>query len=330
MYTWIRTLRSHKVRLTHLYAILLLLAACHPGVSYPPGGYLYPEQVTGKDTQFYRYPLRKIETRRDSMEDALFYEDFQNIGEPNLSLRPMPTDIFRFIYGDPSGPAIYIIKLTPAEIIVRIGNPTKEYQQLPDTGRLDTLERRLIDILTWGYPLDQKTPKYHAKRQHYLDSMGHLYPRLYDPEYYHFLRNKLFDYSKPWYTFIEKRIKITPSGFEHLVQAINASGYWHLPYKEVPCENCAMDGGGFSLEANTSSQYNFVSSGGPDTSLFNKACQELVRHAGLEKKIQLVWEDRSTQPDTAKHSVIVEDVQLEDVKEPKKNRHHPLKTPHPN
>ena len=265
---------------------LLLLAACHSRMTYPPGGYPYPEHVSGKDTQFYRYPVKASMSRTDSMWDAKTYEDWQPFDEPNLSLRPMPTDVFRFIYGEALNRTIYILRMTPEEILVKIGTPTEVFEHLPDTSRLDTLERRLVNVLDRNYPLDEKRPNRSPRRQHYIDSMGQRYPRLYDPSYYIYLRNKEYPHSKPWYTFTTRTIKITSHDFDHWVDLINASGYWRLPYK-MPCENPPFDGWGFSLEANTASRYNYVGAGScdsTDSSRFNKACQELVRYAGLDRK----------------------------------------------
>jgi hypothetical protein len=123
-----------------------------------------------------------------------------------------------------------------------------------------------------------------------------------------------------------RRIALKPCEFERLVSMINKSGYWQLRF-EVPPQESVTDGCGYSLEANTSTQYNFVGTGGAcnDTGDFAKACQTLVDFAGLERRIDLAWRPRS---DTTTKHIIVEDVQLEDVKEPRK--HHPPKMPHPN
>jgi hypothetical protein len=316
-----------------LFLLLLLLAACHSRISYPPGGYDYPKHPTGKDTELYYYPIKDKESRKDSMWDAKTYQDWLTIGEPNLSLRPMQSDVFRFIYGEALDQTIYIIRMTPVELLVRIGTPTEECPTFADTNRLDPLERHLIRILDKNYPLDEKQPHRSALKQHYLDSMGHLYPQLYDPAYYIALRNKAYPHIKPWYTFSSKTIRLSPHDFVHLISVINASGFWHLPYN-MPCQFRPMDGWGYSLEANTSSRYNYVSAamcGDSTTSAFDSACQELVRYAGLEKKIHLIW-NKTMRADSARKPLVVQDVQLEDVKEPRKPRRHHrrLKTLPPN
>jgi hypothetical protein len=307
---------------------LLLITACHSPAHYPAGGYPYPENLSGKDTSLYYYPIKDKESRRDSMWDALTNADWRAIGEPNLSLRPMSTDVFRFLYSEALNQTLYIVTMTPTQLSVRICRPNDTYGNLPDTSLLDTLERRLIRVLYKNYPLDEKDPRMLPLKRHYIDSMGRLYPQLYDPAYYIKLRNKEYPHSKPWYTFTIKTIPLKPADFKHLITVINESGYWHLPFK-FPCEDPPMDGWGYQLEANTVYQYNFVGAGScdPDTSAFTKACQELVHYAGLDDKIQLVTK---IDPQTHREPVVVEDVQLEDVKEPNQPKRKKIKTPHPN
>jgi hypothetical protein len=308
----------------------LLLTACHSRIAYPPGGYPYPEQVADKDTSFYYYPIRNKFPRLDSFRDAMVYESYRALDEPNLSLRPMPTDVFRFTYGTALGGGTTLVSLTPNEITVKIGKLTDEYLNLPDTGRLTPLERRLVHLLDRNYPLDDTSRHHSLPRQHYLDSMGRLYPQLYDPAYYLALEAKEYKHSKPIYTYTSKKIPITTATFDHLVKGFNDAGYWHLPH-ELPCQFPPMDGWGYSLEANTARQYNYVVAGSCDDKgrAFDSACQELVRYAGLEKMIHLIPDWRA---DTTRKPIVIEDVQLEDVKEPKpqKPKHQPIKTPLPN
>ena len=305
---------------------LLLAAACHSRMTYPPGGYPYPTGLKGRDTEFYRCPIRTRETRQDSMRDAIFYEDWKATGEPNLSLRPMPTDVFRFVYGEALNPTFYIIRMTPYEMTVRIGTPTAALEQLPDTSLLAPLDLRLYRILERNYPIDDTS--IHHRRRRFLDSMGHIYPQLYNPSYYLSVRNREYPHSKPWYRFTSRTIALKPGDFDKLVSTINNSHYWQLPFDIE--QEAVMDGCGYSLEANTSDQYNYVGTGGAcsDTGAFAKACQALVDFAGLQKKISLVWIPKK---DTSKRPVVIQDVQLEDIKEtpPPRKSHHPKK-PHPN
>ncbi len=265
----------------HLYLILLLVA-CHPGIKYPPGGYPYPEHVADKDTSFYYYPIKNKIPRLDSLRDAMVSLMFKAYNEPNLSLRPMPSDVFRFTYGTALSRGVTLISLTPKEITVKIGTPTDEFEHLPDTGRLTPLERRLVHLLDWSYPLDDTSRHHSISRLHYLDSMGRLYPQLYSPAYYLSLEAKEYKHSRPIYTYTCKKIPITDSAFDHLVKGFNDAGYWRIAL-DVPCSETPFDGDGFTLEANTASQYNLVSGSScsdADSGRFKQACQELIHYAG--------------------------------------------------
>src|SRR5579871_3048681 len=98
-----------------------LIAACGSRVRYPKGGYAYAKHLEENDTEFYFVPLRNKESRRDSLHDAGSFGFWRSIDEPNLSLRPRETDVFRFAYSEALNPTLYIIRLMPSEMIVRIG-----------------------------------------------------------------------------------------------------------------------------------------------------------------------------------------------------------------
>ncbi|HMI63910.1 MAG TPA: hypothetical protein VK518_23500 [Puia sp.] len=302
---------------------LLFLIACHSQIRYPPGGYDYPKQVTYKDTNYYYCPIRDKESRRDSFRDAWAFKTFRDFDEPNLSLEPMATDVFRLTYSEALDPTPYLIILKPGEIVVKTGKATDDFARYPDTNRLTPLERMQVLILDRNYPLNDKDTRRSEGRQRRLDSLGKVYPQLYDASFYYSLWEKEWTGAKPIWTYTTKTIKITPKVYDHLVSTINASGFWQLPV-EMPCEDPPFDGYGFILEANTRSKYNIVRAGCCDNirrSPFANACQQLVHYAGLEEKIFLIPSNRT---DTAKTPLIIQDVQLEEVKEerrkPKQHR----------
>jgi hypothetical protein len=305
--------------------LLLLLAACDARNKFPPGGYAYPEIVADKDTNYYFYPVRNRLSKRDSIEAALVFESYHALDEPNLSLKPMSTEVYRLVYGEALNMDITIISLTPTEIVAKLGKATDEIYQLPDTIRLDTLERRLVRLLVTNYPLDRKNPKMSARKRKFLDSMGTRYPQLYDPSYYLSLLKKEFTHSKPIFTYTEKRIPISSADYKHLVDGLTTSGFWHLP-PTCPQIGEVVDGSGITLEANTVDRYNMVRDCAcmADTSQFKHACQELVKYAGLQEKIHLY----SDHP----YKVVIDSSGLKypDVQEPGKSKPKKLKTPHPN
>jgi hypothetical protein len=94
--------------------------------------------------------------------------------------------------------------------------------------------------------------------------------------------------------FITFKRSITPAEYQNFVDLLNASGYWEMPYKRE-CNVGVADGPAYlALEANTPEKYNFVSGYvcPNDTIDFCKACQQLVRYAGLDKQFDLLWVEK--------------------------------------
>ncbi|MBN8853981.1 MAG: hypothetical protein BGO55_10325 [Sphingobacteriales bacterium 50-39] len=171
--------------------IILLLAGCHSAttIKYPPGGFGYPEHPLDGDTNFYYYPIRELESRRDSFRESYDYDYFQSAREPNLSIRPQPVPTFRLSYGVPLG-TDYIIALTPEYITVKTpAHYSDECMALPDTSRLTPMERYHYHILHYNFPIEP-TAKRSPWKQHWLDSLGTVYPALHDVKYYSYLWNK--------------------------------------------------------------------------------------------------------------------------------------------
>jgi hypothetical protein len=126
----------------------------------------------------------------------------------------------------------------------------------------------------------------------------------------------------PVWRYTTQTKPISSKQYRAFIQLLNRSKYWQMP-PVSPCDDIA-DGDYFFLEANTPEKYNFVS--GPscpgDSSDYYKACETLIRYAGLGKKIHLIWTSKLA-ADSARAPLIVEDVQLEDVKQetPPKHKH---------
>jgi hypothetical protein len=269
---------------------------------------------------------------RDSFIHAHDSVLFAAVSEPNLSLRPLLTPVFRLYYtGYREGGLI--ITLTPTEITVkRFDSLNQKY--LTDTSRLDSLERWQITFFDKYFgtdrPNDTAIRKQH--RHHYIDSIEKKYPQLNDLSYYWQLIRKELVSDTGAFPYTMVKSPITTGEYHSFVNRLNASGYWQMPYKRE-CNEAIADGPAYlALEANTPEKYNFVSGYvcPNDTIDFYKACQELVRYAKLDKEFGLLWIDHP-QPDTStRKPIVIQDVQLEEVKEPKKEKHKRIKTPHPN
>jgi hypothetical protein len=252
------------------------------GINYPEGGYDYPKHIAGKDSNFYYYPLKNTLSKRDSFRYVSECVFFRNFNEPNLSLRPMDKEEFRFVY---SGWArkTYIILLREDTITIKSGNTGEFYEP---NYTFTNIEKEHLELIQRQFPFDDPQKKPYVK--HYLDSMVKAYPKLTDPKYYHELEDKSVIRTNK--TFDSSKIPVKKEIFDSLVSLFNAAGFWKLPF-EVNCEYHPMDGDGFILEANTKKKYQVVRAGGcpDDTTRLIKACQTLIEYAQLGNKIQLIW-----------------------------------------
>jgi hypothetical protein len=312
--------RQSKLRLTHLRGCLLwaclfvvcLLASCTKPRKHPSGGYAYLRVTRDEDTDNYFMPIRKFVPRKDSLMYVNSNYEYKMFQEPNLSLRFLGQDEYRLIY---EGGLIYptIIILTPGKIVVK--HETKGLPYFPENENLlDSLERFHFRILQYRFPLDE----YHGnvKRKRYYDSLIRVYPQLLSPAYFQYLLKKAMDRQAEPFSYYERTYHLTDSQYRYLVTLIDSSGYWRLPYT-LSCkpEDIPMDGDGFTLEANTRDGYNVVTRSGcaGDSGLaLAKACQELVKYAHKADSIQLFREPGP---------FVVQDVPLEDVRQPPRRKH---------
>ena len=214
-------------------------------IVYPEGGYEYPKYVEDKDTTFYCYPLKDIQSTRDSFESAYDYNFLKLFDEYNLSFKPKGVTTFRLIYGSSMGASSVII-LTPDQIIAKTQIKGWSYAW-HDSTKLAEHERFDFDILQRFYPLNDTS--YKERRKHYFDSLTKENPKLLDPNYYKSLLDKSANWGEEKFEYELKRIPITRKTFYHLVNQISESGYWQLPF-ENKCQDIPTDAAGFILEAN--------------------------------------------------------------------------------
>ena len=208
----------------------------------------------------------------------------------------------------------YILTLTENSIEIKkqILNDESPF----DENRLTETERKLYDIIQYNYPYDHITNKYKSR---FIDSLKIANPGVLQAAYFVQLFKKATNYPNPQKVYTVKKINITKDDFNHLVAIINNSGYWKMPY-DLKCEYPPTDGFGYGLEANTKYKYNFVtavscSDSSDQIIKFAKSCQEIVNYAHMEKEI-FIWSDNMYKTDTA---MVIQDVQLEDIKEPQQN-----------
>ena len=259
--------------------------SCQTQNKYPEGGFDYPKNVSNNDTNFYYYPLKNIEPKRDAFQDTYTYLFYQTFDEPNLSIKPQQKEVFRLTYGGALGESV-IITFTEDGIIVKKGSPRNIYSE--DTSQLTGIEKFHLNILNRRFPIDTSGKNPFVK--HYLDSLTKLYPQLLQPTYYHKLYDKTIVRNGEKFTYPVTKISLTKQQYDSLIQQINSSGFWAMPYR-IECRDPAMDGYSFTLEANTKEKYKIVTVGGcsDDTTKFTKACQKLIDLAKMDKEIQLTW-----------------------------------------
>lgn len=249
-------------------------------VSIPTGGYDYPKNIETRDSGFYFYPIKNLESPRDSLLDAFYSSKFFPIyKEPNLSLRPKDHEIYRLTYFSGNGyMPEYIIAISNNLIIVKkTQQTTNEY-----VDNMTELERLFVDVFLMNFPIKKNNKKIKKSRQHYLDSLINIYPKLLEPDYYRYLMDKMYTLYEKLYTYSTSEIAIFPTAFRELISTINKSGYWQLPF-EYNCKDVPTDAGTFVLEANTKTKYNVVKT--PmcgDSHKYLDAIKEIIKVSEIE------------------------------------------------
>jgi hypothetical protein len=293
------------------YTILLFsvfIIYCREYPTYPHGGYEYPKNIADSDINLYFHQLTGLTPERETFNDSYIYLFFRAFNEPNLSIRPQPKETFRLTY-ETAFQEYVIIVFNEDSLIVKKNNGTTAYKE--DTAALTAIEKVHYKLLQRRYPIDTTTKRPWLKR--HLDSMVKLYPQLLDPAYYHKLVDKTIAYSDEKFSPQIMKYPLTKVQYRSLIEAINTSGFWSMPYR-INCEVAVADGDGFTFEANTKKRYKVVTvTGCPgDTSNFTKACQKIVEAAKMDKEVQLIWRDEGSGKPA--EPVEVKDVTLEPVK----------------
>ena len=244
-------------------------------VIYPDGGYEYPKKVEDLDTNNYFYPVRDVMSTKDSFFFAMYSRYWGQVyNEPNLSIKPLENEVFRLNYGGFKD-GEYVITLTETEITVKHSQEEALFPEY-DSTKLSVLERFHYETLRAYFPFQNEEYSIPLKKR--LDSLAKRHPQLLDFNYYRMLREKSDTFNRKPFEYLTSKIKISLKKYYEIVEQINSSGFWKMPYKSK-CPELYADGYGFTLEANTPKKYNIVarSSCASDTSRFRKACQELIK-----------------------------------------------------
>jgi len=273
-------------------SFILFTSACNErnNTDHPSGGYEFSKHIT--DKEFYHYPLIGKISRRDSFDiayaDGYFFRSFK---EPNISLQPADTPIFRLAFK--GNYYSYIISLTEYAIVVKM-NYSGRYWPEVDTDKLTETERWHFNILRKEFPLDEARPydvppapppppdqlEEYQQKQKKHDSIMKNTPKLLYPGYYDFLLKKVAVNTRDTFSFSTKTIKINKDEFKRIAGLINRSGYWKMTYKKN--YSGVSDPSFYLLEANNGTRYNTVvtEDAFQDEELGN-ACAALIKMAKI-------------------------------------------------
>lgn len=252
-------------------------------IKFPNVGYQFPEQINPKDSSFPFYPVRSLETLRDSTHDAFYMKKLLEVfDEENISLRPQKKPLLRIIICRWTQPS-YIIRISEGEILIKEGLRV-DYLHLKEDN-LSAIEQDHFGLLNAGVPLSRRIKESSPTKKRYLDSLIKLYPELLKGEYYQYLMSKAFvPLDKP-FTFSTKTVQFKNTKFMDIVNSLYSAGYWHLPMN-LKCYNSPTDGDEFILECNSGTKYNIVKfwSCGDEPTAFQKAFEKIIRYAQLPRE----------------------------------------------
>ncbi len=267
--------------------------ACQQKMEYPAGGLDYPKVVEVKDSSFWIYQYKDSLPVLDSLKAIDFGRFFlHNFNEPNLSTLPQEKEVFRLIYDEFSSEP-FVINLTETNITVKRGIKGWAYPYY-NQEKLSEHEQELESQSERYFRVAERWKK-DPLRAAYLDSLLKVFPDMNNPVAYQTLLNKTIDYGPIPFQYSAQIIPITRKTFDSLVNLINASSYWSME-RESDCEYIPADASSFTLEANTPYKYKIVGSASCENDYrnFTKACQEIVNHARLSNKINLIWSGGTT------------------------------------
>jgi hypothetical protein len=281
-----------------IITIVFAIAGCKSSITFPDAGYTYLTKINPEDSNFYLLPLKDSIPSIDSFDLVTGTKEFFDaFNEPNLSLAPLASPIFRFVY-ESFGEYPVILVLTKNELIVK-----QAISGMPgtwvNTQKLTRLEQQHLHYYKTYYRWYKPSRYQRSPATPYYKAFPEKYPRLKNIEYYKELLDKASDTGEYKFQYTTRKLPLSNRKFKHLVNEINNSGYWNLP--DHPCKASGTDGFGFMFEANGPSRYKVVfienCQNEPHIDRFIKAITGLLTEAGLKKSL-VFSEGESYVPDT--------------------------------
>jgi len=105
-----------------LISVLFLISCKQPPI-FPGGGYEFPSGYTNADTNYYRFPIKDIVSKKDSFRISEYHLFYRPFNEPNISIKPLKSPVFRLVYS-PALKKPIIIVISERQITVKEGDPT--------------------------------------------------------------------------------------------------------------------------------------------------------------------------------------------------------------
>jgi len=245
----------------------------------------YPNLNGKNDTDILAYQLKSTLTLYDSFLQVTYGMAYlKKFEEPNLSLRPLDKETFRFLYDPWRGPAVDI-RFDATGIVAKISTKGILAPVL-NKSKLGSLEKTKLDFFEWYH--FSKKEKFSPRKMRYYDSMTRTYPELRSTKYYKALYDKAVDYDSLKFEYKEKVIKFNGAQYCDLIDSLNLTEFSKLAWKvEYPGD--VADGAGYIFEANTRNKYKiFICYGLPIDSLkLTKFCRQLIKLVGSDKSITL-------------------------------------------
>lgn len=258
---------------------------CTPDTSRWKNAFAYPDHKNRSDTDIFSYPIKDYLSLQDSLVHVNYGTAyFQKFNEPNFSLRFFGIETFRFYYHTNEGYPINI-SFNNKEITIKTGKKGL-VEQVLNYDKLDSLERkqlRFFERFTFA-----NKENFSVERKKYYDSFTMIHPELLSTKFYRSLFNKAIDNDSLRFEYSTTIIKLTPKDYCQLIDSLDASDFWNLPWR-INYPEGINDGGGYTFEAHTKNKYKLVICYGmPINTLgLTHFCQYLVNAAALHEKVNL-------------------------------------------
>jgi hypothetical protein len=243
--------------------------------------YNYPNLQNKKDTDNIFYPIKDSISQRDSFFNVTYGMNYlKKLNEQNLSLRFVGTEVFRFIH-DPQ----VNITFNKNEMVIKTFK-SGDLSPVLNTKKLDSLEAGEYKFFEKYYFRDKEHLS--LARKKYYDSMVAAHSELLSIQLYKQLFDKALDHDSANFKYNTKVIKLSPMHYCALVDSLNKTDFWRLPWK-VEDPEVAFDRSGYCFEANTKDKYKIFLcyQSWSDDIKMTGFCKYLLEFAGLDDKIHL-------------------------------------------